>query len=57
MNILLTGHKGFIGRNMHSQLTRRGWSVSTYDIQDGPKRPHDLSLDGMDWVIHIGAIS
>jgi len=54
MKILVTGHKGFIGRNMTSWLHQEeGWEVDgwEWDPVDRPDvRPYD-------WVIHLGAIA
>jgi ADP-L-glycero-D-manno-heptose 6-epimerase len=52
MNILLTGHKGFIGSHMLVALETAGHNVSTYEW--GEVLP---SIMEQDWVIHIGAIS
>ena len=52
MNILLTGHKGFIGSHMLTALEAAGHCVSTYEW--GEVLP---SVMEQDWVIHIGAIS
>lgn len=51
MKILVTGHKGFIGQNMADEL-KRFHEVETYEW--GDKFP---LLSGLDWVIHLGAIS
>jgi ADP-L-glycero-D-manno-heptose 6-epimerase len=48
MTTLITGHKGFIGQNMMAALPG---SVG-YEWGDGP-----VSLDGIERVIHLGAIS
>jgi ADP-L-glycero-D-manno-heptose 6-epimerase len=48
MAVLITGHKGFIGQNMMAALPG---SVG-YEWGDG-----SVSLDGIDRVIHLGAIS
>ena len=54
MKVLLTGHKGFIGRNMLKYLEdNTDWYVDTFDWADG----NMPSLMDQDWVIHIGAIS
>lgn len=53
MNILLTGHRGFIGQHMLRSLEARGHVVSTYDWNDG----NMPSIMEQDWVIHIGGIS
>jgi ADP-L-glycero-D-manno-heptose 6-epimerase len=48
MAILITGHKGFIGQNMMAALP----GAVGYDWDDGT-----VQLDGIDRVIHLGAIS
>lgn len=57
-NILVTGHKGFIGQNICKAIYEEGWNLSTFDITDNQElRPKDLVLSGIDCVIHLGAIS
>ena len=51
MKILVTGHKGFIGQNMVNALKDKH-QISTYEW--GNQYP---ILDGLDWVIHLGAVS
>ena len=51
MKILVTGHKGFIGQNMVNALKDKH-EISTYEY--GNQYP---ILDGLDWVIHLGAES
>ena len=48
MTVLITGHKGFIGQNMMAALP----GAVGYEWGDGP-----VSLEGIDQVIHLGAIS
>ena len=52
MKILLTGHKGFIGRHMLQAL--QGHDVRTYDWDDVGNQ---LDTSDRDVCIHIGAIS
>jgi len=52
MKILVTGHNGFIGRNMTSFLESRGIQWVGFEWGDD-----FYSLDGIDRVIHLGAIS
>lgn len=52
MNILVTGYKGFIGSNMRTILESNGHNVSLYEW--GEELPN---IKGLDWCIHIGAIS
>lgn len=51
--ILVTGHEGFIGRNMTSWLNQKKYHVEgwSWDPNDFPK------VETYDWVIHLGAIA
>lgn len=49
MRILITGHKGFIGQNMIKALEDHDLSLC--------ERDEEYSLEGVDRVIHLGAIS
>jgi ADP-L-glycero-D-manno-heptose 6-epimerase len=54
MRILVTGHEGFIGRNMLAWLNQEeGWHIDGYEWH--PTERPDVS--GYDWVIHLGAIA
>jgi ADP-L-glycero-D-manno-heptose 6-epimerase len=54
MKILITGHEGFIGRNMLAWCqAEEGWHVDGWEWD--PKDYPDVS--GYDWVIHLGAIA
>ena len=35
MRVLLSGHKGFVGRHLHAALEARGWDVTGIDLADG----------------------
>ena len=53
MKILVTGHKGFIGGNMLRYLQEKtDHEVTTFEW--GEPQP---AVEGLDWVMHIGAIS
>mgnify|MGYP002632405744 CR=1 FL=1 len=54
MNILITGHKGFIGKNLWLYFRSKGHNVQGWEWGDTPEflLPKDLDL-----VIHCGAIS
>jgi ADP-L-glycero-D-manno-heptose 6-epimerase len=52
MNILVTGNNGFIGFNMVERLKSKGHNISTFEW--GETLP---KVQGLDWVIHLGAIS
>ena len=51
MKILITGYKGFIGQNMVNAL-RGEHDLSVYEWGDPVP-----DFNGLDWVIHLGAIS
>jgi ADP-L-glycero-D-manno-heptose 6-epimerase len=54
MKILITGHEGFIGRNMVAWCqNEEGWHVDGYEWH--PTERPDVA--GYDWVIHLGAIT
>jgi len=54
MKILVTGHEGFIGRNMMGWLQQQpGWIVDGWEWD--PKSYPDVSSYA--WVIHLGAIA
>lgn len=50
MKILITGHKGFIGKNMVEALSDH--ELSFYEWGD-----FIPNVEGLDWCIHLGAIS
>lgn len=50
MQILITGHKGFIGKHLLTALGEH--NISTYEW--GETLP---TIEELDWVLHIGAIS
>jgi ADP-L-glycero-D-manno-heptose 6-epimerase len=51
MKILITGYKGFIGQNMVNAL-KDEHTITTYEMGEEPPE-----FEGLDWVIHLGAIS
>lgn len=51
MKILITGYKGFIGQNMVNAL-KNDHDLSYYEWGDEPPE-----FEGLDWCIHLGAIS
>jgi len=54
MKILVTGHEGFIGRNMLAWLAHEeGWYVDGYDYDPA----HFPDVSSYDWVVHLGAIA
>lgn len=52
MKILVTGYKGFVGQNMVKYLQDKGHEVRGYEWGE-----QFYSVERMDWVIHLGAIS
>jgi ADP-L-glycero-D-manno-heptose 6-epimerase len=54
MRILVTGHEGFIGRNMLAWLNQEeGWQVDGWEWN-----PYELpDIVNYNWVIHLGAIA
>lgn len=54
MKVLITGYKGFIGQNLVKYIQdNTDWEIRTWEWEEG-KFP---TVDGNDWVIHLGAIS
>ena len=52
MKILVTGHKGFVGKRMYESLLEQNHEVDGYEYGDVyPK------IRNYDWIVHIGAIS
>ena len=51
MKILVTGHRGFIGQNMVKEL-QKYYELSFFEWGDPVPE-----IRGLDWVIHLGAIS
>lgn len=52
MKILVTGHKGFIGKRMYESLLEQNHEVDGYEY--GDVYPN---ISKYDWIMHIGAIS
>lgn len=56
MNVLITGFKGFIGKNMMAYLNHMtDWNVEGWDWS--PNKKDWPNLINYDWVIHLGAIA
>lgn len=54
MKVLVTGHKGFIGKNLVKYIQEHtDWEVSGWEWGDS-EYP---TVGGNDWIIHLGAIS
>lgn len=61
MNVLMTGNKGFVGRNFERHLIEDGHVVDGIDIKDGLDcreffREHGYAKHKWDLVIHLAAI-
>lgn len=53
MKILVTGHEGFIGKNLAQYLVSQG-----HDVEGWEYVPNTIpDPEGYDWVVHLGAIS
>lgn len=52
MKILVTGHKGFIGKRMYESLLEQNHEVDGYEYGDAYPTVYQY-----DWIVHIGAIS
>lgn len=53
MKLLVTGHKGFIGRNITSWLNQQGHEVDGWEWD-----PNDFpDIKNCDWIIHLGAVA
>jgi ADP-L-glycero-D-manno-heptose 6-epimerase len=53
MKILITGHEGFIGKNLAVYLLNQG-----HDVEGWEYRPNIIpNPEDYDWVVHLGAIS
>ncbi len=57
MNILVTGHLGFIGQNLVQQLQNNGHHIVGYEWGDSTEVTTLLDCCNIDAVIHVGAIS
>lgn len=56
MRVLITGHEGFIGRNMMSYLGRQpDWTVQGWDWS--ANQDEWPVVKEYDWVVHLGAIA
>jgi ADP-L-glycero-D-manno-heptose 6-epimerase len=56
MKVLVTGSRGFIGKNLVNHLKEK-YDVDEFDILDEYLRPKDMGIENFDVVCHIGAIS
>jgi len=57
MNVLVTGARGFIGRNLTAHLQARGGSVLTlFDVDNSPDELRD-GLETADLVYHLAGVN
>lgn len=58
MRVLLTGHRGFVGRHLHAAMDARGWDVTGIDLADGDDALDFFRIDGtrFDIALHCAAI-
>ena len=56
MKVLVTGHKGYIGSHLYSELIRLGHDVHGIDLKDGLDILHCLPDEKFDYVFHLAAI-
>jgi len=55
VKILVTGHKGYIGSHLYSDLIRLGHDVHGIDLKDGEDILHCLPDENFDFVFHLAA--
>lgn len=55
MKILVTGHKGYIGGHIYSDLRLLGHNVTGIDLKDGEDILHCLPDEDFDYVFHLAA--
>lgn len=58
MRVLLTGHRGFVGRHLHKAMDARGWDVTGIDLVDGHDALDFFRTDDTryDLAVHCAAI-
>ena len=60
MRVLITGYKGFIGKNLYSYLKNKNYDVDGFDVAD-IKNSNILNsipnVSNYDTIVHLGAIS
>lgn len=55
MKVLVTGHKGYIGRHVFLELGKRGYNVHGIDLKEGEDVLHCLPNENFDYVFHLAA--
>lgn len=58
MRVLLSGHRGFVGRHLYEAMDERGWRVTGIDLADGRDALDFFRRDASPWdlAIHCAAI-
>tara|TARA_R110000822_G_scaffold95140_2_gene217758 strand:+ start:9495 stop:10316 length:822 start_codon:yes stop_codon:yes gene_type:complete len=56
LNILVTGHRGYIGSHLYKQLIELGYDVVGIDLKDGEDILHCLPDEEFDFVFHLAAM-
>jgi UDP-glucose 4-epimerase len=54
--ILVTGHKGYIGSHLYTNLREMGHDVRGIDLKDGNDIKHSLPNSDFDYVFHMAAL-
>jgi len=57
MNILLTGHEGFIGSHLYNFLTSKNHNVIGFDLKSGNNLLSSEFPENIDLVIHLAGLS
>tara|TARA_R110000824_G_scaffold46692_3_gene133812 strand:+ start:10292 stop:11125 length:834 start_codon:yes stop_codon:yes gene_type:complete len=55
-NVLVTGHRGYIGSRIYRNLTNHGHKVRGIDLKDGEDILHCLPDESFDFVFHLAAL-
>lgn len=55
MKILVTGHKGFIGKKILDKLQKTAYNTRGIDLKDGEDILHCLPNENFDYVFHLAA--
>lgn len=59
MRVLVTGHRGFLGRHLAAACAKRGWDVDGRDVSDGTRQDVRMTLaycGRYDLVLHCAAL-
>ncbi len=56
MNILVTGSKGFVGRNLIAELKNCGYNIYEFDV-DSPKETLDEYTKNCNFVFHLAGVN